>query len=117
MTSPQRAKAAQTKRSTRPALLLRAVASRRPMSAHAALTTLIGRAKDLCAEGIEPKLSVERCVTVLAPILKFIASESALHGEVALSREMCGAVLRIAEALAPLKAGIERQLTAVPRAG
>lgn len=28
-----------------------------------------------------------------------------------------GAVLRIAEALAPLKAGIERQLTAVPRAG
>lgn len=99
MTSPQRAKAAQPKRSTSSAMLISAVASRRPASASAALLTLIGRAKDLHAEGIAPKMSVERCLLALAPILKFVAAEPSLHAEVALSREMCGAVLRIAEEL------------------
>ena len=84
-------------RASSPALLLSAVASRRPATAQAALETLLGRARDLSDEGAVPKVSVERCLLALAPVLKFIASEPALHAEVALSREMCGAVLRIAE--------------------
>ena len=102
MPNPQRDPRDQpsTRRSLRassPALLLSAVASRRPATAQAALETLLGRARDLCDEGAVPKVSVERCLLALAPVLKFIAGEPALHAEVALSREMCGAVLRIAE--------------------
>jgi len=82
-----------------PALLLSVVASRRPATAQAALETLLSRARTLCDEGVEPKLPAERCLLALAPVLKFVAGEKSLHAEVALSREMCGAVLRIAEEL------------------
>lgn len=117
MPSPQRAKTEQPNRSTHPAMLIRAVASRRPTSASAALATLLGRAKDLHAEGIGPKLPVDRCLTALAPILKFVAAEPTLHGEVALSQEMCGAVLRIAEelqGLTPLAPKLREPLSIEP---
>lgn len=103
MANPQRIKSSHrpsqqlSLRPASPALMISAVASRRPATAHAALETLLSRARNLCDEGGEPKLSVERCLVALGPVLKFIASERALHAEIALSREMCGAVLRIAE--------------------
>jgi len=96
MPNPQRLKLSLRSSST-PALMLSAVSSRRPATASAAVETLLSRARDLCDEGSEPKLSVERCLIALGPVLKFISGERALHAEVALSREMCGAVLRIAE--------------------
>ncbi len=95
MPNPQRIKL--PLRSSTPTLMM--MASRRPATASAALDTLLQRARQLCNEGVEPKLPLDRCLMALGPVLTFVASEPALHAEVALSRETCGAVLRIAEEL------------------
>ncbi|MBL8631886.1 MAG: hypothetical protein JNM40_01595 [Myxococcales bacterium] len=112
MPNPQRIKL--PLRSSNPALMM--MASRRPTTASAALDTLLQRARQLCNEGIEPRLPIDRCLMALGPVLTFVANEPALHAEVALSREMCGAVLRIAEELqgkTPLAAKLRAPLTIV----
>ena len=67
--------------------------------AASALGTLLQRAADLAAEGAEPRLPVQRYLEALGPVLRFIATQPLLHDELSLSREICGAALRIAEEL------------------
>jgi hypothetical protein len=98
MPNTQRAKLVQAPQ-PETSLWLRTLAMRRPSSTHAAVAWLLSRAKDLCQEGVSPTYSEAQCLAALRPILLFVAHEKALHAEKTLSREMCGAALRIGEEL------------------
>ena len=65
----------------------------------AALTALLQRARTLAEAGVQARLPVQGYLDALGSVLRFIAAHPALHAEVNLGAEMCGAVLRIAEEL------------------
>lgn len=74
-----------------------AVAPRQFADARSALDTLLQRAADLATEGVEPRLPAPRYLEAIGPVLRFVATQPLLHDELSLSREICGAALRIAE--------------------
>lgn len=72
-------------------------APRQFSDARSALDTLLQRAADLANDGVEPRLPAPRYLEAIAPVLRFVATQPLLHDELSLSREICGAALRIAE--------------------
>lgn len=73
--------------------------SRRFADPAAALTALLQRARTMGEAGVPARLPVQSYLDALGSVLRFIAAHPLLHGEVNLSAEMCGAVLRVAEEL------------------
>lgn len=74
-------------------------APRQFADARTALGTLLARATDLATDGVEPRLPATRYLESIGPVLRFVATQPLLHDELSLSREICGAALRIAEEL------------------
>ncbi|HRI51327.1 MAG TPA: hypothetical protein PLW65_14195, partial [Pseudomonadota bacterium] len=70
--------------------------SRRFANPAAALTALLQRARTMGEAGVPARLPVQSYLDALGSVLRFIAAHPLLHGEVNLSAEMCGAVLRVA---------------------
>jgi hypothetical protein len=100
MSQPAQRPSTRTFHPSQPALPASADAAPRQFpDAASALGTLLQRAADLAAEGAEPRLPVQRYLEALGPVLRFVATQPLLHDELSLSREICGAALRIAEEL------------------
>jgi hypothetical protein len=74
-------------------------ARRRFADTAAALQALLERAQTLSESGLPPRLPVQAYLDAVDQVLRFVAAQPLLHGEVNLGPEMCGAVLRVAQEL------------------
>lgn len=82
-----------------------------------ALSALLQRARTMGEAGVPARLPVQSYLDALGSVLHFIAAHPLLHGEVNLSAEMCGAVLRVAEELqgrVPSAPGLAEPLAVLP---
>lgn len=82
-----------------------------------ALAALLQRARTMGEAGVPARLPVQSYLDALGSVLRFIAAHPLLHGEVNLSAEMCGAVLRVAEELqgrVPSAPGLAEPLVVPP---